>query len=136
MLTHPDTRAEVDAIAAEFREQASAYLREQASPRVLDSIRALALGAGYRIAQVAPSVDPPTRVRIIGRGSTIFLRFMGVSDGLAERLRYAGLAPAPEANDDCPQCGGSGGGEGPRRCHVCRGLGRIPDTEEDYYDVR
>lgn len=136
MLMDPEARAEADAVVDEFEREVARFLTHQATPSVLNEVRRLALEAGCRIARIAPSVDPPTGLRIIGRGGAIYLRFLGVSPGLRERLREVGFAPPPERTDDCPQCGGSGGGEGARRCHVCRGTGRIPNSNEDYYDAR
>lgn len=52
----------------------------------------------------------------------------------AEEARERELAEAMGVSDDCATCGGSGGGEGPWRCLICRGSGKAPDYEEDYYD--
>lgn len=37
---------------------------------------------------------------------------------------------------DCPDCGGSGGGEPPNHCLTCHGYGRITPTEDDIAYLR
>lgn len=51
-----------------------------------------------------------------------------------EEQAQRALAEALGVADDCPTCGGSGGGSGPHRCLTCHGSGRNPDYQEDCYD--
>ena len=37
---------------------------------------------------------------------------------------------------DCPDCGGSGGGDYPCICHTCRGTGLVEPDEDDIAAMR
>ena len=124
-----EARAEVAAIADELLDELGriASSDSDAALPVLAAATTAALAAGRRIAAVEPAVQSPTHVTAVGRGRSVFLRFKGADEDFVDRIRDAGLLDPDDdgAPGDCGVCGGSGGGDGPWRCHACAGTGVV-----------